>query len=46
VRVKEEEQFIYKVALNAKEAIKLVENGFAYVTGEYDVGGKIFSKPK
>lgn len=43
---KEDEQFISKVATNTKEACQLVEDGFTYVTGEYDDGGKIFKKPK
>jgi hypothetical protein len=43
---KEEEQFICKVTLNAREAIQLVEYGFTYVKGEYNNGGKIFKKPK
>jgi hypothetical protein len=40
----EEERFICKVANNAKEAQELIELGFAYVTGEYDDGGKLFKK--
>jgi len=43
---KEEDQFICKVACNTGEACKLIEDGFTYVTGEYDDGGKIFRKPK
>ncbi|MCJ7561277.1 hypothetical protein MUO79_11795 [Candidatus Bathyarchaeota archaeon] len=43
---KEDEQIICKVATNATEACKLIENGFTYVTGEYSDGGKIFRKPK
>jgi hypothetical protein len=30
--------------MNVKEATKLIELGFEYVTGEYDDGGKIFKK--
>jgi len=29
-----------------KKAVKLVEVGFEYVTGDYDDGGKIFRKRK
>ncbi len=43
---KENDQFICKVATNTKEACNLVEDGFTYVTGEYQDGGKIFKKPK
>lgn len=43
---KDDEQFICKVATTTKEACSLVENGFSYVTGEYQDGGKIFKKPK
>ena len=44
VDTSEEERFICKVANNAKEAQELIELGFAYVTGEYDDGGKLFKK--
>jgi hypothetical protein len=43
---KENEHFICKVATNTKDACKLVEDGFSYVTGEYQDGKKIFKKPK
>ena len=42
----EEERFISKVAMNVKEAAKLIELGFEYFTGEYDDGGKLFKKKK
>ena len=42
----QEERFISKVAINVKEATKLIELGFEYVTGEYGDGGKIFRKRK
>jgi integrase len=42
----ENDQFISKVAENAKEACQLIEDGWDYVTGEYSDGGKIFRKPK
>ncbi|WNZ30436.1 MAG: tyrosine-type recombinase/integrase [Candidatus Bathyarchaeota archaeon] len=38
--------FIVKVAINTDEACELVKVGFQYVTGDYNDGGKIFSKPK
>ena len=43
---KEDDQFICKVATNTTEACKLIEDGFAFITGEYSDGGKIFRKPK
>ena len=43
---KDDEQFICKVATNAKEACKIIEDGFTYVTGDYNDGGKIFKKTK
>jgi integrase len=43
---KEDDQFICKVATNTAEACKLIEDGFTFITGEYDDGGKIFRKPK
>ena len=41
-----EEKFICKVAKNTKEASKLIEVGFEYVTGKYGDGGKLFKKRK
>jgi integrase len=41
-----EDRFITRIAHNAKEACKLIDVGFEYVTGEYNDGGKIFRKPK
>jgi hypothetical protein len=35
-----------RIAANTKEAIKLVEDGFTFVTGEYIDVGKTFKKPK
>jgi integrase len=35
-----------KVAKDVEEAVKLVEVGFEYVTGDYIDGGKIFRKRK
>jgi len=40
------DEYHAKVAHNAEEALKLVEVGFEYVTGEYDDGGKIFRERK
>jgi hypothetical protein len=35
---------ICEIALNVKEAKKLIEHGFKYETGEYNDGGKLFKK--
>jgi len=43
---KGQQEYISKVARNAKEACVFVDAGFEYVTGEYNDGGKIFRKPK
>lgn len=43
---KGQQEYVSKVAKDAKEACSLVEAGFEYVTGEYTDGGKIFKKPK
>jgi integrase len=40
------DEYHVKVADNVEEAIKLVEVGFEYVTGDYGDGGKIFRKRK
>jgi hypothetical protein len=32
--------------MNTKEACQLIEDGWKYETGEFNDGGKIFSKPK
>ena len=40
------DQFYAAVANTAEEAIKLIEAGFDYVTGEYNDGGKLFRKRK
>jgi integrase len=40
------DQFVSRIAHNAKEACKLIDVGFEYVTGEYKDGGKIFRKRK
>lgn len=41
-----DEKFIVKIARNVKEASRLIENGYEYVTGEYSDGGKLFRKQK
>jgi integrase len=46
VLFKNEQEYIAKVAHNVNEACALIEDGWKYQTGEYDDGGKIFSKPK
>ena len=40
------DEFHVKVAKNVEEAVKLIEVGFEYVTGNYNDGGKIFRKRK
>ena len=40
------DEFHVKVAKNVEEAVKLIEVGFEYVTGDYNDGGKIFRKRK
>jgi integrase len=40
------DQFYASVATNPEQAVKLIEAGFDYVTGEYDDGGKLFRKRK
>jgi integrase len=40
------DQFYAAVATERDQAVKLVEAGFEYVTGEYNDGGKIFKKRK
>jgi len=40
------DQFHAAVAKNPDEAVKLIEAGFDYITGEYADGGKLFRKPK
>ena len=37
---------ICEIALNVKEAKKLMEQGFKFETGEYNDGGKLFYKYK
>ena len=39
-------QFYAAVANTPNEAIKLIEAGFDYITGEYNDGGKLFRKRK
>ena len=46
VLFKDQHEYVASVARNVQEACKLIENGWKYVTGEYDDGGKIFAKPK
>jgi hypothetical protein len=41
---KGQQEYISKVATNAKETCVLVDAGFEYVTGEYADGGKIFRR--
>jgi integrase len=40
------DQFYAAVAADRDQAIKLIETGFEYVTGEYNDGGKLFRKRK
>ena len=42
----ESDEYYSAVAENIDEARKLVEDGFEFVTGEYDDGGKLFRKRK
>ena len=41
-----EDNFQTAIAVNVKEACRLIDTGFEYVTGEYGDGGKIFRKRK
>ena len=41
-----DDQFFVKVAANVLEVWALIEDGFEYVTADYDDGGKIFRKRK
>ena len=43
---RDQQEYVSRVAKNAKESCVLVDVGFEYVTGEYNDGGKIFRKPK
>ncbi len=43
---KGQQEYVSKVAKDAREACALVDAGFEYVTGEYCDGGKTFRKPK
>jgi len=40
------DEYHVKVARDAEEAVRLVEVGFKYVTGNYNDGGKIFRRRK
>jgi integrase len=40
------DQFITRLAFDAKQACDLIDVGFEYITGEYNDGGKIFRKRK
>jgi hypothetical protein len=40
------DQFYAAVANSPEQAVKLIEAGFDYVTGEYKDGGKLFRKRK
>jgi len=42
----ENDSFITKIAADTKEACQLIEEGWEYITGEFNDGGKIFRKPK
>ena len=41
-----ETDYVVKVAASVGDAVKVVEKGFEYVTGNYDDGGKVFRKRK
>ena len=41
-----DDKFQTAIAINVKEACRLIDTGFEYVTGEYGDGGKIFRKRK
>jgi integrase len=40
------DDYVCEVAQDVKQAFKLIENGYEYVTGEYNDGGKLFKKRK
>jgi hypothetical protein len=42
----EDDQFVYKIAADTKDACQLIEEGWEDVTGEYSDGRNIFRKPK
>jgi integrase len=42
----DQEKFFSKVAMNVGEACELIDDGWEYVTGTYDDGGRIFRKRK
>jgi integrase len=42
----DENNFACEIAINVEQAKRLIENGYEYVTGEYDDGGKLFRKRK
>jgi len=46
VDILEEDSFACEIAETTEQAKKLIENGYEYVTGEYDDGGKLFRKRK
>jgi hypothetical protein len=46
VDILEEDCFACEIADTTEQAKKLIENGYEYVTGEYDDGGKLFRKRK
>lgn len=46
IDVLEDDDFNVEIAQTVEEAKKLIENGYEYVTGEYDDGGKLFRKRK
>ena len=46
VDVLQEDSYTCEIAETTEQAKKLIENGYEYVTGEYNDGGKLFRKRK
>jgi len=46
VDILQEDSYTCEIADTTEQAKKLIENGYEYVTGEYDDGGKLFRKRK
>jgi hypothetical protein len=44
VLFKKEREYVTKIAHDVNEACALFEDGWTYRTGEYNDGGKIFTK--
>ena len=42
----EDPQYAHAIATDVKGACALIDQGYEYVTGEYNDGGKIFRKRK